>query len=30
MIEEINYLINKLDISAEHAEEIINIYSFFS
>ena len=26
MIEEVNYLINKLDISAEHAEEIINIY----
>ena len=26
MIDEVNYLINQLDISAEHAEEIINIY----
>ncbi len=26
MIEEVNYLINQLDISGEHAEEIINIY----
>lgn len=26
MIDEVNYLINELDISAEHAEEIINIY----
>lgn len=26
MIDEVNYLINTLDISAEHAEEIINIY----
>ena len=26
MIDEVNYLVNKLDISAKHAEEIINIY----
>lgn len=26
MIDEVNYLINELDISGEHAEEIINIY----
>lgn len=26
MIEEVNSLINDLDINAEHAEEIINIY----
>lgn len=26
MIDEVNTLINKLDISGEHAEEIINIY----
>ena len=26
MIDEVNYLINELDISTEHAEEIINIY----
>lgn len=26
MIDEVNYLINQLDISGEHAEEIINIY----
>ena len=26
MINEVNLLINQLDISAEHAEEIINIY----
>lgn len=26
MINEINYLINQLDITGEHAEEIINIY----
>lgn len=25
-IDEVNYLINQLDISGEHAEEIINIY----
>ena len=26
MIDEVNYLVNELDISAKHAEEIINIY----
>ena len=26
MINEVNYLINELDISTKHAEEIINIY----
>ena len=26
MIDEVNYLINELDISTKHAEEIINIY----
>ena len=26
MIKEVNYLVNQLDIKAEHAEEIINIY----
>ena len=26
MINEVNYLINELDITAKHAEEIINIY----
>lgn len=26
MIKEVNYLINQLDITGEHAEEIINIY----
>lgn len=26
MINEVNYLINQLDITEEHAEEIINIY----
>lgn len=26
MIEEVNYLVNQLDITAEHAKEIINIY----
>ena len=26
MIDEVNYLVNELNISAEHAEEIINIY----
>ena len=26
MIDEVNYLVNELDISTKHAEEIINIY----
>lgn len=26
MIDEVNYLVNELDITAKHAEEIINIY----
>ena len=26
MIDEVNYLVHELDISAKHAEEIINIY----
>ena len=26
MIDEVNYLVNELDISAKHAEEVINIY----
>ena len=26
MINEVNYLVNELDISTKHAEEIINIY----
>ena len=26
MIDEVNYLVNELDISSKHAEEIINIY----
>lgn len=28
MIDEVNYLVNDLDISAKHAEEIINIYFY--